>query len=344
MPARSSSSARSAAGVGVDTRVCVLHGAEPMLVRQHLDTLRAALESRHGAVDVVTFDGESASLAEVLDELRSLSLLSPFKIVVVDQADKFVLAHRAAMERYAQAPAADATLVLRAQRWHPGNLDKLIAKIGCVIRCDALSAAQARTWLIGRAKTQQQRVVSPRAAGLLVERLGVDLMRLDSELAKLAVTVDDGGTIDLSQVEALVGKASDEQAWAIQEAILSCVSAPETARKTGVEAVIAKARELVHDAGQPDVLVTYFVADLYRKLWLGVMMRRAGHSEQRVAERLKFWGPRRAAFARAVQRLDAPNAWRLFDRIVRADARTKSGLGTGVSNLESSLAMLADAF
>jgi DNA polymerase III delta subunit len=44
------------------------------------------------------FDGSDAELAEVLDEVRTFSLLGGRRIVVVSGADPFVSRHRAALE------------------------------------------------------------------------------------------------------------------------------------------------------------------------------------------------------------------------------------------------------
>ena len=54
-----------------------------MVLRLHFEALRGALEAEHGEVDTIQFDGQKASLADVLDELRSLALLQRHKLVVV---------------------------------------------------------------------------------------------------------------------------------------------------------------------------------------------------------------------------------------------------------------------
>jgi len=318
-------------------RFCVLHGSEQMLMRLFVDGLRGALESEHGPVETVRFEGQSATLADVFDHLRSWSLLETHKLVVVDGADPFVTAHRQALERYAQTPQEQATLVLRSGRWHRGNLDKHIQKVGCIVKCEPLPAAQAQAWLIDRARTQHQRVLVNAAARMLVDRVGCDLMKLDSELAKLAVSSD--ATIQPDQVlEMVPASGGDEQAWSIQEAILASFATPSSA---GGGLAVEKIHQLVERSGQPEVLVSYFVADLVRKLYLGQMMHAQGHSEQQIADRFKLWGPRRNLFMKFLKRLDGPVAGRLFDQMVRFDARAKTGLGSPMRNLENFCLTLA---
>lgn len=319
------------------TRICVLHGPEQMLKREALQALRDALAAEHGEVDTITFDGRSCELADVFDELRSYGLMQQYKIVVVDEADQFVTNHREALERYAASPVDNATLLLRANRWYKGKVDKAIEKHGCLIKCEPLSQAKAAAWLVARAKAKHQRKLDRATADLLVRRLGTALGRLDVELDKLAVLVGESEPIDRELIDSVVGRSSDEQAWAVQEALIEALLSP----KGGGEAV-TKLRELVDFAGQPDVLVSYFVADLMRKLHLAMMLKKQGVSPGQIARQLKMWGPRQATFMRLLDRLSPRSAERLFDRIVALDVRAKTGRGNALRNVEGFCAALAD--
>ncbi len=330
------------------TRICVLYGTEPMLLRLCFDSLRSVIESVHHRFETVRFDGQTASLADIFDHLCSLSLLAPYKLIVVDAADVFVTAHRQALERYAAKPVDHATLILRSQKWHRGKLDQLIERVGCVIKCEPLPAGNAKTWLIDRAKDVYQRTLDPVAAMALVDRLGCDLMQLDGELAKLAVTVGADQRIGLSHIDHVVRRGGDEQAWAVQEAVLASLvqwasaSGGRTAAAPGGRAgVIEKIHDLVDHAGQADVLVAYFVADLVRKLLLGAMMKRQGYGAQQIAQRFKLWGPRKRLFMTVLDRIDESALSRMFDQVIRFDVRSKTGRGSPVRNLECFCGLLA---
>ena len=328
-------------GADATTRICVLYGAEMMLKRQHLDLLRSAMEAEHGQIETIRFDGATVELADVLDELRSYGLMQQYKIVIVDEADQFVTRHRQALERYAASPVDNATLVLRSGRWNRGKLDKAIQKVGCLVKCDTLTQPKAAQWLVLRAETEHGRKLDKATATTLVRRLGSDLMRLDAEVAKLSVLTDEGEAIDGSLIDEVVGRGSDEDAWAVQEAFLEAVS-PAGGRSAGGR-VIEKLHELIDLSGQPDVLVAYFVADLIRKLYLALMMRRQGLSEGDIGRALKIWPQeRQMLFMSLLRRLDERNAAAMFDRIVEMDGRAKSGRGNPLRNLERFCAVLAD--
>jgi len=295
------------------------------------------MRGTHGEVETLTFDGKTAQLADVLDELRSYGLMQQYKLVVVDDADQFVSNHREVLMRYAEAPVDNGTLVLRVARWYKSNLDKAIDKVGCVFKCEPMKQPEAIAWLMERATTHHGRKLDRATADILVRRLGVALGRLDTELAKLALLVGDGEPIDKKLIDEVVGRGSDEDAWAVQEAVLEALNRPG-----GGGAAIAKLHELVDLSGQPPILVSYFVADLMRKLHQAAMMRAAHVSDGQIARDLKLWGPRQTMFMSLLRRISDRSASRLFDRIVRADRRSKSGFGDALRNLEGFCAVLAD--
>ncbi len=338
---KSATGAAGAAGGALDAaaRIVLLHGPDAMRMREFYQQLRDAVAADHGEVDPVTFDGETAELAAVLDELRTMSLLASFRVVVVDDAAEFVKRHRPALERYAQQPVDGAVLVLRSITWHKGNLDKLIAKVGAVRHCAPLTAPEATAWVVKRATEAHGRPITQDAAALLVRRLGVDLLRLDAELGKVAASTDAEQTIDAELVEAMTGRASDEKVYVVQRAVLDAIA--RDGEPAAMEALIARMREVVELAGESEVAMTYFVGDLMRKLYLGAHLRRQGASEGQMAKRLRLWGIDKAFFE-AQRRLSGPAVGRLFDAVIDLDRRSKSGLGGSAANLERFCTMLAD--
>lgn len=318
-------------------RLVVLYGPDEMGKREKLHELRDALQEAHGEVETFSFDGKTVGLADVFDELRSYSLMQTYKLVVVDEADPFVKTHREALERYADSPVDTATLLLRPNTWHRGKLDKGIEKIGAIIKCDPMSPSDAKNWLTKRAREVHGRKLAPAAAEALISRLGTDMMRLDSEVAKLALMVDEKASIEASLVEQVVGRSNEEHSWVVQDAILQGLS------RGSAKGAIAKIHELVDLGGQPEVLVTYFVADLVRKLNVGLMLKRSGEAEGQIAKQFKFWGPKQKPFIDVLRRIDGRKAGRFFDQLMQADAGAKSGLGTSMRNLECVCVRLAAA-
>jgi len=280
-------------------------------------------------------DGESCSLADVLDELRSVGLMATHKFVVLDKADTFLTRTfpsgkgeekmRSAIERYAADPEPTATLVMRAETWRPGNLDKRIAKVGQVCKFARLKAPEATRWLIDRvARVHGGKIAKP-AAAALVEQVGVDLARLDTEAGKLACAVESDRPIELADVQALGGRASEEKGFVLQSALLS--GKPAEAVRT--------LHELNQLSGQHEQFLHWVAADLVRKLAAAVDMLEQRTDEKTICTALKIFpfDMQRPFFA-AARRLGRPGTARLLGRLTEMDARAKSGFAEQTRNLE----------
>jgi DNA polymerase-3 subunit delta len=298
-------------------RIVLLHGKDAFLRLDLTAQVRRALAEAHGEVDVVSFDGQTAAVADVLDECRSFGLMQQHKLIVVDNADQLVKeAARPLMERYAEKPCDDATLLLRAERWNPGNLDKRLADVGVIVKCDGVSASEAVAWIGANCKARHRAAIDRAAAQLLVDRLGADLGRIDSELGKLAVSAGDKITADL--VAEMVGLSRQEDAWSIQSVL---VSGDPTAIVRQLRLVLENAPRDAH------IPVIFAYSDLARKLHGMAVATQQRMNPQAAAGKLRLWGPARDALTNLAPRLRPGRTRALLRACVEADQGLKSGLG-----------------
>ncbi|MCA9303922.1 MAG: DNA polymerase III subunit delta [Phycisphaerales bacterium] len=309
-----------------DDRVVAIVGKELFLRSQYTAMLRTALTEAHGEIDSFVFDGNTVDAAAVLDECRSFGLMASHKLVIVDDADAFVNAEtRPLLERYAGNPNEQATLVLRGARWVAGNLDKAIAKVGMVLKCDSVDEATAQRWIMARTTKHHKSSIDARTAAQLVQRLGTDLGRIDTELGKLAVAAGAGNPITAELVTQLVGMTREEEAWAIQEFLLS----GDTARILGeLRVILSNAPKGAH------VPVSFACTDLARKV-LGIAEgMKQGVPVQTLAKEMKLWGPSRDPILQAARAMGPARARGLFDACIDADRSMKSSGTDPVRRLE----------
>lgn len=323
--ARRSSPSRPAAGPSANDRIVLLTGKEEYLRRAYTDQLKRQLAEAGVQADAIRFDGVSASLADVLDECRSVGLMVQHKLVVVDNADAFVKGeNRAVVERYASAPAPEATLVLRCETWHKGKLDALIEAVGSIVKCDAVTPDRAAQAAREMATHRHQRTLDAEAARALIDRVGVDLSRVASEVAKLATAVDEGRPITAELVCEMVGPSREEQFWMIQDVLL-----------TGdTEAALAKLHELINVSRVEMVPLRWALVDLARKVHGATQGLAVGESAAAVSSRLRLWGPGGNRLLEAARRLTPARARRLLRDAIETDVRGKSGQGDELRGLE----------
>jgi DNA polymerase III delta subunit len=350
--------ADSRRGIDASMRVVVLHGPERFFILEHTRRLIEALRAEHGDIDTFTLDGERASVADVLDELRSYALIQRHKLVIVEDADLFLSPggrraargeadadgemdakekerdnpKRRALEKYAEAPVPDATLLLRAPTWRPGTLDKLVANVGAVIKCESPGAAEAERWCASRASEVHDARLDAEAAAMLVDRIGCELTRLDTELEKLATLAGRGGRILTSTVDAMVPASRQEKFWQLKGAVL-----------TGEpSAALAKVRELMDISRQEAVPLTWSVVDLTRVLHAAARMLEQGVSSGHINSRLKLFGADSAAVLEVARRTPPTALAQLLRRAMEYETAGKSGRGDPVLNLEALTVFVAD--
>jgi DNA polymerase-3 subunit delta len=184
------------------------------------ETLKAIARQWLGAdadaLSVSRFAGDHATLATVLDEVRTLPFLSKCRVVIVDGADPFVTAHRKELETYAEKPSTSGVLVLSVKSM-PSNtkLAKLIDKTGLLIDCKSPDERELPRWLVDLARSQSQAKLEADASQLLVELVGPEIGLLAMEVEKLAVYVGDRKVIRREDVARMVGAGRVEKIWTI---------------------------------------------------------------------------------------------------------------------------------
>jgi len=317
--------AAPASPLSADTRIAVLHGPEVFLRQLRTQQLRDALTSAHGEIQTFYFDGPSARPADVLDECRCFGLMATHKLVIVDNADQFVKdASRPLVERYAESPTDSATLLLRSDRWNAGKLDAMIDKVGAVIRCEPLHTAQAVSWAIDRCAKRHDATLARDAAELLVERLGSDLGRIDTELEKLGTAAGRGAAITGALVAEFVGRSREDEVWGIQSTLLG----------GDARAILAGLRDVVEVSRQPPVLVSFAFMELARKLHGASASVRAGANPFTLKGPLKLWGAMAEAIPGAARSVDPSDAAALYSQCVEADRRQKTGLSDPARSID----------
>ncbi len=354
---RGSKTSRKSVTLDASMRIVVLKGREQFQRLRYTQDLREMLEEQFGGVEVFEFDGRTVDLATVLDELRSYGLMQQHKLVILDHADAFITpggsgdgdsdddkdeddagsgkraSRRPAMEAYAENPVPDATLLLRAETWRPGNLDKKIRKAGgAILDCKEVDAPMAVKWCINRCVKQHEAEIDRPTASMLVERLGPQLDRLDQELKKLATFVGPGGQITQRTVMEMTGLSRDEAGWMIQEAVL-------TGNPGYAASKLGELLDVSRVAYEP---LAWSLMDLTRKMHAASAMLKQGMPPGVINKELRLWGRSGDLLTRAARGTAPPTCARLFEQAVRGDQYVKSGRGDIRRSLEATTILLAD--
>src|SRR5205807_8997760 len=95
-----------------------VHGDEDVLRRRVLDALKAFVLGGEGDdFSISTHPGDKATFAAVFDELQTVPFFGARRLVVVENADPFVVRNRAALEKAVGDLPATGPLVLDVKSW-----------------------------------------------------------------------------------------------------------------------------------------------------------------------------------------------------------------------------------
>ena len=306
--------------------VYALVGDDSFLQLQELAAIARLLPKDVQRAD---YDGETAQLADVLDELRSYSMFGGGgKLVVVRNGDELLKRFREEMEDYVAEPADSGTLVLRLNSL-PKNqrIYKLIDKHGQVIPCDPPGEVGLVKWAIEQAKTAHRVTLAPDAAKLLVEQIGGDMGRLDTEIAKLAIGADDG-KITADAVRATVAFTREREMWDLTNA-MAVGNTAEALRRW---------RQLIQS--DPS-------AEFRAVTWIGMWLGEAAiviHQGPAAAAKLQWkYKDEFKRFVAGAQALGKEGHARALDLLTEMDKQSKSGVGDAAGNVERFILALSPA-
>ena len=184
--------------------------------------------------DVTIVDGETAKWNDLRDDLSTASLFSfgERRTVVVRAGDKLVKDARAEMETHVATPGDAGQLVLELETL-PSNtrLYKIVAKEQMLVQCAAPQSgggrsvrpdmAKIRPFITGYLAPRHQAKITNGACDSLVDLIGDNAAMLDTELAKLAVHLPVGGTINEALVRDVVAGWRGKTIWDTTDAAAS---------------------------------------------------------------------------------------------------------------------------
>lgn len=305
--------------------VYALVGDDSFLQLQELARIAAAVGKDAQRTD---YDGDSAQLAEVLDELRCYSMFGGGcgKLVVVRNADAFVTKFREPLEEYVAAPSDSGTLVLRLASL-PANqrIYKLIAKAGEIVPCEP--PKDLARWAAERGKSAHKVQLSADAARMLADLIGDDLGRLDTDIAKLAIQSEDG-RITAETVARNVAFTREREMWDLTNA----VAGGNTAE------ALRRWRQLIQSDPSAE-----FRAVTWLGIWLGEVHAVITHSPAVSKLRWKYKGDAFDQFTASAKALGPVGYARALDLLTEIDKNSKSGLGDAAANVERFILALAPA-
>lgn len=235
----------------------VVHGKDDFLRGRRLASLiKSLIGDDTDTMALASYDGGSAALIDILDDVRTPSLLAPLRVVVVRDADGLFgkgsgdddgdaqsaaasllesgkkkgskaasfgapLPPRELLERYLDHPVDTGVLILECRSWpKTTRLYKIVDKLGGNFDCDPPKGDAAyESFIRQHAREEFDCKLTEEAVVRLLELVGDNTGFLHMELSKLATYVAPGREIKVEDVDALAGETRVEIVFKIVDAI-----------------------------------------------------------------------------------------------------------------------------
>ena len=294
----------------------VIYGDEEYLRRRVRDAVqRLAIGDSDPGLCLSEFQGDAVEVSQVLDELATPLLFAPRGLVVVENADALVSAHRPLFEAYAKKPGRKSVLLLMVHKWpKTTRLAKIVARSGHAIDCTALRERDVLKWCGEHARQEHGKSLSSPGASLLVELVGTDMGRLASQIDKLAAYTGKADAIGPDDVDALVGNQRVRSTWELMDAA-SDGKPPEA----------LSILEHLLEAGESPVMITSAIGWQLRRMVQACDLLAKGTSPADTCRELKIPPFATDQFLRQLRRLGSDHVRRAYRMLLDVDMGLKGG-------------------
>ena len=269
--------------------IYVIAGEDEVLVNAECEKLlNELLEPQQRAIALFNADPLSTSIAEVLDELRTMPFGTEKRFVLIKRADSFVSKNRPLLEKYFDNPCSTGVLILTANVWDSRTkLAKKLNGVGRLINVTPQNFWEMPLRLTRYAKEAHDKDLDRNAAEILIELTGGNLVQLYSEIDKLALFAQPGKTITVEHIEALVGHNRLFNAFAVIDAIIAGQAAKAVSR---LRAMFAADRTT-------EFTVVGAFAFHFRKMFDAKVLLEKGVRQDDIAKQMRIFGDRKNFFA-----------------------------------------------
>jgi len=300
----------------VEKLVYVITGKDDSLVSSRCEKLLDSLiDHSQKATGLFNVESNSASISEVLDELRTAPFLTGKRVVVIKQADDFITKYRELMETYFDKPCSTGILVMTVSSWKSNTrLAKKLPGIGELINVEPPKRGELPAQLISYASEVYSKKISRNAAEFLIDISGDEISRLYSEIDKLAIFADKEKTITEKHIESLIGHNRLFNVFSVIDSIIAGNAAEAIERLRGMFA----------DDKSAEYTVVGAFAFHFRRMFNAKVMTGKGEPIGMIIKKLQIWS-NRDKFFEQLKRISLKQIGGYLQRLAETDYAIKTG-------------------
>lgn len=275
---------------------------------------------------VSSYEGDKAEYPEVIDELMTMPFLTQYRLVIINDADKFITAHREKLEAYLDNPSETGVLLMTVQSF-PGNtrLAKKAAQIGWVEKFEELKPYELPGFVQDYAKSEYKLQIKDPALSMLINLTGDRCGDLINEVDKIGTYLAGSGSKEITchEVELLVGNNRQYDAFNVIDAISN--RKPDVALEL-LDQMLSQSKDA--EFGVVGAFAWYF-----RKLYSARVMYSNRVPPAEIIKAVGVWH-NRDSFMKLVAAMSGRDVAQALAKLTEIDHCSKTGAGTVKAGLE----------
>ncbi|SKB61761.1 DNA polymerase III, delta subunit [Salegentibacter holothuriorum] len=198
-----------------------LMGEEPYYIDRISDFIAQNLlaEEEKGFNQIIMY-GRDTNIDEIVSNAKRYPMMAERQVIIVKEAQDLSRSIEKLVD-YAENPQPTTTLVFCYKYKSLDKrkkLSKVLKKNGVLFESKRLYENQVADWIMKTLKARNY-TISPKAAQMLVEFLGIDLGKIDNELNKLQLITPEGTQITPELIEQNIGISKDFNNFELRKAI-----------------------------------------------------------------------------------------------------------------------------
>ena len=200
--------------------VYLLYGEEPYFIDVLTKYFEAnLLTEAESAFNMSVLYGRDVDAKQILDHARQFPMMATRRVVILKEAQ--AMRDLKALESYIQSPSPQTVFVIAHKKKIDGRIKwvksaKTSDKVGC-FQSDPVPEYKLNEWINGYVRSQKLQI-APEGIEMLSHNLGSDLKKISNEIEKLRLNIE-GNSIDVSDIEKLIGVSRDYDVYALLKSI-----------------------------------------------------------------------------------------------------------------------------
>jgi DNA polymerase-3 subunit delta len=255
----------------------VFHGEERFFIDQLIAQVEAYVFKGPGdkQAGYQTFYGTENTVSEIISACMSFSMFSDRKLVVVKEFDKLKTGDAESLIKYIHHPQKSTVLVFTADKWGNTKIFQEILNNAVSVLCRPFKDDEIYGWLNSKIKNVNSRA-DRESLLFLIENIGNNLLRLNTEIDKILNYIGPGNLITLDVVSQLTGFSREVNIFNFQR----CLAVKKFEDSIKISMQLLEQGEAL--AGILPMLFGFF-----RKIWLVKTLRLKKMTNQEILKQLE---------------------------------------------------------